>query len=101
MGRGGFAAVAAVGATIVATLAAPVGAATATLFVATTGSDSNSCLDALHPCLTLNGVLAQASPGDTINVGAGTYTSASDPVVDLTKSVTLNGGWDPSFTSQT
>lgn len=39
------------------------------------GSDSNNCLSAGAPCLTMNHVYALASAGDTVNVAAGNYAS--------------------------
>lgn len=48
-----------------------------TLYVATTGSDSNACVDVGAPCLTINGAIAKLPKilqnNVTINVAAGTY----------------------------
>lgn len=55
--------------------------ATSNLYVATNGSDSNNCLTALTPCLTIQAALNKIPLIDggiyQINVGAGTFTSAS------------------------
>lgn len=53
--------------------------ATATKFVATTGSNggSNDCETSGSPCLTLTYALTQSTSGDIISVAAGTYTETS------------------------
>jgi hypothetical protein len=73
----------------------------ATWYVATTGNDSNSCSSAGSPCRTINAAIGKAANGDTIRIAAGTYTSADFTVVWVTKSLTLSGGWNTAFTSQT
>jgi hypothetical protein len=55
---------------------------TAKYFVATTGSDSNSGLSKAAAKATIAGALALAGAGDTISVGAGTYTG----------NITINSG---------
>ena len=40
----------------------------ATWYVATTGNDANSCSVPASPCATINGAIAKAASGDTINV---------------------------------
>src|SRR6266508_1969262 len=77
--------------------------ASATWYVATTGSDSNSCSTSASPCLTIHGALGKATAGDTIKVAIGTYTSTSrfdSEVVLITKNIILLGGWDVGFTTQ-
>jgi len=70
-------------------------------YVAPGGSDSNSCLTAGSPCATINGAIGKATSGDTIKVAVGTYTStAGSEVVLIDKSLTLSGGWDSGFTTQ-
>jgi len=70
-------------------------------YVATTGSDSNSCLSSAAPCATINGAIGKASSGDTIYVATGTYTaSAGSEVVLINKDITLSGGWNGGFTTQ-
>ncbi len=72
-----------------------------TWYVATTGNDSNDCASAASPCATINGGLGKAAAGDTIKVAAGTYTGTGAVAVFIVKSITLSGGWNVNFTSQT
>ena len=67
-------------------------AAPATWFVTPTGSDGNSCSDAAHPCATVNGAISKAAVGD--------YVGSGDQVVLVDKGLTLEGGWNSSFSSQ-
>ena len=69
-------------------------------FVTPTGDDSNSCASADAPCLTVTGAIGKASSGDMVNVAEGTYTGTSSEVVLIDKDITLSGGWDTSFTTQ-
>lgn len=69
-------------------------------YVATTGDDGNDCLSPATPCATINGAISRASSGDTIYVAEGTYTGTGEQVVLIDHDLTLRGGWDPSFTSQ-
>ena len=71
------------------------------LDVAPTGSDANDCLSRTTPCATPAGALVLASPGDTVYVGSGTYTSTGTRVLDVGVSTTLSGGWNAGFTAQT
>ncbi|MBK9926593.1 MAG: M4 family metallopeptidase [Anaerolineales bacterium] len=64
-------------------------------FVAPTGNDSNSCSVPAAPCLTINKAVTKAADGDTIRIAVGTYAPAS-----IYKILTLQGGWDSTFTSQ-
>ncbi|HUF10186.1 MAG TPA: IPTL-CTERM sorting domain-containing protein [Rhodothermales bacterium] len=56
-------------------------------FVSTAGNDANDCLTPATACLTIEGAIAKASSGDTINVAAGTYSGD----VNVNKSLTLLG----------
>ncbi len=49
-------------------------AASETLFVSTTGSDTGACTSSSAPCATIDYALTQATPNAAINVAAGTYT---------------------------
>ncbi len=69
-------------------------------YVAPGGDDGNDCLSPGIACATINGASSKASPGDTIYVATGTYTGTGTQVVLLDKDVTLSGGWDSTFTSQ-
>ncbi|MBI5704366.1 MAG: M4 family metallopeptidase, partial [Chloroflexi bacterium] len=71
-----------------------------TWYVATTGNDTNSCSSPAAPCATINGAIGKAASGDTILVAAGTYTGTNTEVVLIDKDITLSGGWNVSFTTQ-
>jgi hypothetical protein len=45
----------------------------ATWYVATNGSDSNTCTSTSSPCASINGAYQKASGGDIIQMAAGTY----------------------------
>ncbi len=66
-------------------------AAGTTLFLATTsnnGNDGNACTQGA-PCATFAHVFGLAQPGDTISVGAGTFTEPTGVVIP--KNLTING----------
>jgi parallel beta-helix repeat protein len=71
-------------------------------YVTPGGDDGNDCLSPAGPCATINGALAKPGfvSGDTILVATGSYTGSGDQVVRLNKDVTLTGGWDEAFTTQ-
>jgi hypothetical protein len=70
-------------------------------YVAPEGSDGNSCLSTAAPCATINGAIGKALGGDTIYVANGIYTGTTEEeVVSINKGVTLSGGWNASFTTQ-
>lgn len=70
-------------------------------YVATTGLPGNNCLTAGQPCDTLQRAITLASAGDSIFVASGTYTGASNEVAVIDRALTLSGGWNAGFTSQT
>ena len=71
-------------------------------YVTPGGNDSNTCLSPATPCATINAAINKASLGDTVYISTGTYTSdGGNAVVILANNVTLSGGWNVSFTSQT
>jgi len=71
-------------------------------YVTTGGNDSNNCLSAGSPCATINGAIGKATAGDTIKVATGVYTASSGyEVVLIDRNITLSGGWNAGFTSQT
>ena len=71
-------------------------------YVMPAGNDSNNCTSPITPCATINGAIGKATPRDMIYVAIGTYTSSSGAEVALIdKDITLSGGWDATFTTQT
>ena len=56
-------------------------------FVSPAGNDANDCLSVGTACLTIQGAVNKASPGDIVNVAAGTYTEN----VNITKSLIMRG----------
>ncbi|MFZ5856001.1 MAG: choice-of-anchor Q domain-containing protein [Chloroflexota bacterium] len=70
-------------------------------YVSPSGSDVNSCKSPEEPCATINGAINKASNGDSIFVAIGVYVGSGTEVVLINKSLTLSGGWDETFTSQT
>ncbi|HTP00358.1 MAG TPA: hypothetical protein VMJ64_03220, partial [Anaerolineales bacterium] len=72
----------------------------ATWYVSNTGDDANTCLTTDAPCATINGAIGKAAAGDTVEVAVGTYTGSGNQVVLIDKDITLSGGWDETFTSQ-
>lgn len=63
--------------------------ASGSLYVATTGNDSNSCLSPGAPCKTIQAAVNKAADGDTINIAAGNYPGAV--VIVQRKSLTVVG----------
>ena len=73
-------------------------------YVSSAGNNSYTCQTISAPCATINGALGKAAAGDTIKVAGGTYVfagSGNPNVVTISKSITISGGWNNSFTSQT
>jgi hypothetical protein len=71
-----------------------------TWYVASTGDDGNDCSSSGTPCATINGAITKAKAEDIILVAEGTYFGTGTEVVLIDKSITLSGGWDASFSSQ-
>jgi hypothetical protein len=81
--------------------AAPVATEAGSLYVASGGSDAGGCTSPLTPCATIQAAVDAATTGDTVLVAAGRYVSTvGRNVVTLDKSLTLTGGLDPTFASQ-
>lgn len=73
-------------------------AAGAQIFVSSTGVGTD-CTQS-EPCLFTHG-LSIASDGDTIYFATGMYTGSTiDPIITITKGVTLIGGWDGDETGE-
>lgn len=64
------------------------------------GNDTHACTSPGTACLTINGALGKASPGDMIFVASGTYAGSGSEAVSITKNITLSGGWDANFAAQ-
>jgi parallel beta-helix repeat protein len=62
-------------------------AASGTLYVSTTGTDTGTCTTASAPCATIDYALTQAPVNATIDVAAGTYTQQ----VVITQNTTIVG----------
>jgi hypothetical protein len=80
----------------------PAHAAPDILYVATDGDDGNDCSTVTARCRTVQRAVEMATTGDEIWVTGGVYTDADTValgyVVALTKTITLRGGYDGSFT---
>jgi len=64
-----------------------------------TGNDGNSCTSVAAPCQRIQQAIDKAGSGVTIFVATGLY-QISSPIV-LSKSLTISGGWNSAFTTQT
>ena len=73
----------------------------ATLFVATDGSDALDCTSIANRCQTVQRAVDLAEDGDTVKVATGIYTDPDTGsvgyVVELTETITLQGGYDATF----
>jgi hypothetical protein len=70
-------------------------------YVAPGGNDGGTCTSVGTACATINGALAKVDCSGTIFVGTGTYQgTGNDPVVSITRSIALSGGWDAGFANQ-
>jgi hypothetical protein len=70
-------------------------------YVAPGGDDLSTCSSVGTACATINGALAETSCSGTIFVAIGTYLGTGiEPVVSITRSIALSGGWDTGFTTQ-
>lgn len=66
-------------------------------YVSLQGADRNPCSSA-KPCRTVQAALDKAGAGDIVKIARGTYTDTVGTVALITQSLTLQGGWDDSFT---
>jgi hypothetical protein len=58
-------------------------------YLSPTGNDSNPCTQA-QPCYTMNRAYHAASPGDTVEIAAGTYSGSGDIFPDFTKTSSVD-----------
>src|SRR4051812_25010690 len=77
---------AALAAVLLVVLVSPAAADAATRTVSQSGTDSGNCT--LSPCRTINYGTSQASPGDTVSVGSGTFVESR---VVINRPLTLQG----------
>jgi len=78
---------------------APVGAASAVRYVATTGTDAaNDCTSKTEPCATIQHAVDAAAPGDEIHIAGGAYSRVGTLAV-ITKTLWMWGCYDPAFTA--
>jgi hypothetical protein len=72
------------------------------LYVATDGNDNYDCSTIALRCRTVQHAVEEAATGDEIRVAGGVYTDEDiinfGYMVALTKTITLRGGYDSSFT---
>ena len=73
---------------------------TGAIRVATTGADTLGCGSVATPCRTVQYAINEAVAGDNILVATGVYTDATGTVATITSTLTLQGGWNNSFTAQ-
>src|SRR5436309_12711333 len=73
---------------VLAAILTPATLSAATRLVTTGGADSGNCT--VNPCATLTYAIAQATNGDTVAVGAGTFSNGGGLIV-VNKSVALHG----------
>ena len=69
-----------------------------------TGNNNNTCLSVAASCRTIQEAINKASAGDIIKVANGRYLLSTNPspnVLIIEKNLTLSGGWNAAFTSQT
>lgn len=71
------------------------------VYVSTAGSDANDCWTPATPCATFARALSRAGAGDNVYVAEGTYTGAGAQVMRIEVDLTVTGGWDAAFTTQT
>ena len=69
-------------------------------YVSPTGNDSNTCSTPATSCLTINNAVTKAQPGDIIFVASGVYYGTSTSVISIGKGITISGGWNSTFTTQ-
>ncbi len=75
-----------------------------TLFVSTIGNNqggANTCANVASPCRTIQQAITKATSGDNIYVTSGTFNGiGASPIVTINKNISISGGWDSGFTTQ-
>jgi len=66
-------------------------------YVSLQGNDGNSCSTATAPCRRVQAALDKAGVGDIVNVAEGNYTDSAGTVALIAHDLTLQGGWNGSF----
>jgi hypothetical protein len=77
-------------------------AANGTRYVSATGSDiaGGECSDAQRPCATVQHALNVATAGNAVLLAAGTYREAVATRSGVPSVLSVSGGWDSTFTTQ-
>ncbi len=70
------------------------------LYVSPQGNDVNDCRSRETMCRTPQTALTRAADGEMIQVAQGVYTMATGTVAYITKSVTIQGGWNEDFSQR-
>ena len=70
------------------------------LYVSPDGDDANICFEPAQPCATLFETKEKVGDGKTIYAAQGVYTSTFPEILYIDKDLTLSGGWDSAFGSQ-
>jgi hypothetical protein len=79
----------------------PTGRASSIRYVSAGSPTTNDCLTAATACGSIQSAIGKASPGDTILISVGEYSGEDGKLLTIDRNVTLSGGWDIQFTSQT
>jgi hypothetical protein len=69
-------------------------------YVSIDGDDSGDCNAVADTCRTVQAAIAKSAPADEIFVAQGLYTDTAGTVALITESITLQGGWNDTFTKR-
>lgn len=70
-------------------------------YVGVHGDDQNHCWTPQFACASVDAAISKASHGDPVYVETGFYQGTGSEVVLIDRNITLSGGWDSSFATQT